>query len=132
MKLMHAEVFDAGAVIAPLPDTAQPMIARLWRDNVCAEKLEVYAGNVRRPEPTATCAPRRPVPRISSPANSTTGWPNWSPSALRQLRQHPLVRRRRHQPSVLDPEDHDCPIESSTLTPLPITHFTDTTTGAAS
>jgi hypothetical protein len=52
----------------PAPDPAQPVIARLWRGNVCAEKLEVYAGDVRRPESPATCAPRLPGPRTSSPA----------------------------------------------------------------
>jgi hypothetical protein len=65
----------------PLPDPAQPVIARLWRD----KRLRREAGGVR-----GLCAQTVVAGYLRTPAagaayiltaNSTTGWANCSPSA---------------------------------------------------
>jgi hypothetical protein len=81
VKLMHAEVFDAGAVIARYQIQAPPVIARLWRDKRSSRE----AGSVR-----GLCAETEVDGYLRTPAAGAAyiltlqlddELANWSPSA---------------------------------------------------
>lgn len=46
LDLIHAEVFDAGAIIAALPSSPARMIARVWRGVAASNRLADYVDYV--------------------------------------------------------------------------------------